>query len=166
MKKLDSFLDKVLSVITVILYMAMIIVVLMQIAARYMPSLTLSWTEELTRFIFVFIIALGAPLSLKYNAFADVDLIYEKFPKNAKKICIFIDFLLISIFLGIVIYSGYLFTTLGGRSVSPAMRWPMFIHHSTILFFGIFSLFYSVLKLIDFLKDSDKALEQFDITQD
>lgn len=162
MKKIDKILDKILSFITVCLYMAMILVVLLQIGARYIPSLTLSWTEELTRFIFIFIICLGAPLSLKYNSFADVDLVYEKFPLKVKKICYFLIFALIALFNIVVIFSGYKFVVLGKRSVSPALHWPMFIHHSSVFLLGIFSLFYSTLKIIKLFKDSDNALKDFE----
>lgn len=162
MKVIDNIIDKLLSIVTVCLYAAMIVVVLMQIAARYLPSLTLSWTEELTRFLFVFIICLGAPLSLKYNSFADVDLLYEKFPRPVKKVCYFIIFVLISIFNIVVIYSGYKFLLIGARAFSPALHWPMYLHHGSVFLFGIFALFYSILKLIELLKNPELALKNFE----
>lgn len=161
MKKIDELLDKILSVITVILYIIMIIVVLMQIAARYIPSLTLSWTEEFTRFLFVFIVTLGAPLSLKYYAFADVDLLYDKLGNKAKKVLYVIIYLSVLIFDIVVILSGYNFVKLGSRSVSPALHWPMYLHHSTIILFGIFSTFYCIVKLIKFFKNPQKAIDDY-----
>ena len=162
MKKLDELLDKILSIITVACYMLMIIAVLMQIAARYIPSLTLSWTEELTRFFFIFIICLGAPLSLKYASYADVDLFYVKFPRSVKKIVYLLIYISITIFTIVVILSGYRFILIGTTSVSPALKWPKFIHHSSVFLFGIFTLIYSILKLVYFAQDSDKAISQYD----
>lgn len=162
MKKIDGFIDKLLSAITVVLYMAMIIVVLLQILARYNPNLTLSWTEEFTRFLFVFIITLGAPLSLKYTAYADVDLLYDKFPTGIKKICYIIIYLAILVFSVVVVYSGYKFTLLGTRSLSPALRWPMYLHHSSILIFGVITTLYCVLKILKFLKSSDDAIQEYE----
>ncbi|EGY80064.1 TRAP transporter small permease [Peptoniphilus indolicus] len=157
MKKIDKYIDLLLSVSSTICYFCLIIVVLMQIAARYMPSLTLSWTEELSRFFFVFIISFGAPLSYKYKSYADVDLIYDKFNEKTKNVMDITGNICVFIFTVVVLISGWRFMLIGKRSVSPALQWPMYIHHSTIILFAIGTIFYSVFNFIKTFTKSEKS---------
>lgn len=159
MKSLDNILDKVLSLLSVLLYGGMTIVVLIQIAARYADNLTVSWTEEMTRLLFVFIIALGSGLSLKYGAYADVDILYERFPRPLQKVSYILNYVFILIFNVVAIVSGLNFIEVGKRALSPAMRIPMGYLHATIFIFGIVSAFYTVMKFIEFFKNPDKTID-------
>ncbi|HWR62375.1 MAG TPA: TRAP transporter small permease, partial [Clostridia bacterium] len=60
-----------------------VIIVLMQVIMRSVFNYSLSWTEELSRYIFIWQVWLGASTALKYNEHIRVELIFT-FVKNVK----------------------------------------------------------------------------------
>lgn len=153
--KIDKVVDKVLSTITTLLYIAMIVVVLLQIVGRYTPSITISWSEELTRLLFVYIVCLGAPLSIRYEEFADVDLIISEVAAKKKRILYIVIYALMVIFCGVMSISGLKFAEIGGKSISPAMKLPMVIHYSSIPITGFLCGIYSLLQLYGIIRNQD-----------
>lgn len=130
--QIGKVFEKSLSVITSILYLLMIATVTIQIAARYISFITVPWTEEFTRLLFIYIMCLGAPLSLKYEEFVSVDILTMKWSTKARLFSSAIVFLLIAAYCMIIFYTGIPFAKVGLRSTSPIMRLPMVIHHSSI----------------------------------
>lgn len=152
MVKIERYLEKILNTITTLLYFLLIVVVLVQIIVRFTPSITIPWTEEFTRLIFIYIICLGVPLSLKKEVFADVDLFTTKMPKKVYNINYVIIYLLIAIFCAVTFISGINFAIVGMKSLSPAMKLPMVIHYSSIAISTILCLLYSLMHFVNYLK--------------
>jgi len=85
----------------------MVITTLVGIFFRYGLNHALSWTEELTRFMLVFIGLIGAALALwKDEHIAFLSLV-DKLPLNLQKILKVFCYLLMEIFVGTIVYYGY-----------------------------------------------------------
>lgn len=102
-RPLLDYLDKALSWALVISAMAMILVVLLQIIARYALPWSPHWTEEVARFSFIYMVSFGAGLALKDNAYVNVTTLLAKLPPKAKLymeslILLFICVLMLSMF--------------------------------------------------------------------
>lgn len=102
-KTILNMLDNAFWVIDMIVYVCMIGVVLLQIFARVCLPKVPSWTEELSRYLQVYLVAFGAGLAIKYDSFVSVDTVFGFIGKKAG--------LLIKIINNIVVFIMFIFLT-------------------------------------------------------
>jgi TRAP-type C4-dicarboxylate transport system permease small subunit len=77
--------------VTVILFLCMVIAALMQVLFRFVLKLSVPWTEELARILYVWIVFLGAVLVEADNNQIKTTFIIDKFPPNIRfiiQVCI------------------------------------------------------------------------------
>ena len=67
MEKLAALTERGLKVFTGTLLAAMVVVILLQVTFRYALNLSLAWTEEVGRYLFVWICLFGASLAYRYG---------------------------------------------------------------------------------------------------
>ncbi|MFS0824497.1 TRAP transporter small permease [Bacillus sp. 1P02SD] len=141
MSSILKWLTRILGFLSVVCFTGIIIIVTMQILSRYFPY-SYIWTEELTRYLFLFGIATGAPIALLRNEYIAVDIIIARFPKRVRKvfdICIMISLLLISV---IMIKESLSFVQIGTAQLSATMPIKMsWIHGSMLILSTFLSLF-------------------------
>ncbi|WP_459980140.1 TRAP transporter small permease, partial [Paenibacillus sp. YK5] len=73
----------------------MTIFVFGNVVLRYVFNTGLTWSEELSRFLFIWMIFLGSILGLKDNEHLGVDMMVKKLSYKGKKICFVVSNLLI-----------------------------------------------------------------------
>ena len=89
------------------LFIAMFIVLVMQIFARQIFNSPLIWSEELSRLIFVYVGLLGVSMGIRSQQHIMIDFLYAKFPKSMQKIVFTIIQILILACLIFFLYFGY-----------------------------------------------------------
>lgn len=100
MKYLDIFED----VFLVLALLAMGLILLVQIVSRYCFNYPLVWSEELARFIFVWMAFIGASFGVKNKTHINMALLFNKMPRRAKMaVQIVNNILAMTIFLMIVV---------------------------------------------------------------
>lgn len=123
-----DFVDVIVMHICVVLMFAMFVMVLLQVISRYLLPFSLSWTEELARFLMLWLIFLGASHIAKASSYIRVDFIIKKMPFFVQTA---LNVLIKLIILAVSGYFAYLsftvFTTTAVREVSPSMQIPMLI---------------------------------------
>lgn len=63
---------------------AMLVVIVLQVASRYVFNNSLSWTEELSKSLMVWCAFLVAPWALRSSAHVGIDMFVEAMPKRGK----------------------------------------------------------------------------------
>jgi TRAP-type C4-dicarboxylate transport system permease small subunit len=113
--------------IIVLLFSALIILCFLQIIFRSVLNLSLSWTEELSRYVFILLVYLSACAAVLENAHVRVEVI-DGFVKGANKKYMdsFVDFLFIA-FIGYIGYYGFMISldAFEVKLLSPAIQVPM-----------------------------------------
>ena len=145
-------IEKTLEYIVILTFTALIAVVFLQVFARFFLPKAPSWTEEASRFFFIYSIAFGAPLALKRGEYVRVDILINIFPKKIQDILDGVIYLILTIFFLIITYYGYTFGSLGITQTSPAMGLPMCIPYMSIGLSGAFLTIYGILKAIERFK--------------
>ncbi len=133
--KFDKFLNTVNYLATSILFMAMLINVIGSVILRYIFGFSYRWTDELSRYLFIYIVFLGIPIAFRENIHAAIEYFRSTFFKKIKHgLQVFCDFL-----IGItVVYIGY-FTIIMiqgrlGKTLSSGLKIPMrYIYISVII---------------------------------
>jgi len=145
-------LEKVLKAGVFIVFAALILVVTFQVFSRILfPDLSQIWTEEVTRFLFIYSIALAAPIAMKRKAYVNIDLI-NKLPAKLLIIVKIIIEILILVLFAVIFYYGIKFTMLGTIQRAPTIKIPIAIVFVTIPVMGAFMTFYCAVNFIKFIK--------------
>jgi TRAP-type C4-dicarboxylate transport system permease small subunit len=99
--------------------------VLIQVFTRIFLPQSPVWTEELSRFALMFVVAFGVGLAIRSGDLVNVDLFLNVVPKKARRILETIAFTLTAT-LGVVIFVPALeFMAIGEIQTSPALDWRM-----------------------------------------
>ena len=155
MTNFRKLIDATLAFLTVLSFAGVIIIVTIQIISRFAPF-SFIWTEELTRYLFLYGIAFGAPLALMRNEFINVDMILNRMPDNFRRYYEIIIYLAIILLSLVMVVQGYSFTLLGDNQRSATMPFQMSVVHASL-----FLVFYAVLKIIDLIKNKQDYSQNF-----
>lgn len=119
-----------------------IISVLIQVISRTFLPKTPSWTEELARYLFIYMVAFGSSVAVHKKEFVAVDLIIDFLPKIIRKLIELVINIVLLLFVTFVLLKSVLsFAILEYRMVSTAMQVPMqYIYFSMIILFGLLIL--------------------------
>lgn len=144
--KLDALLEKTL----VVIMSAMVINVLWQVFSRYILTNPSSFTDELARYLMIWVGVLGAAYVAGKGNHVAITYFSEKMsPANLKKTQVFINLtILVFAVLGMLIGGVRLvYITLVLEQLSPALKIPLGVVYSVIPISGILIIFYKILDL-------------------
>ncbi|HIW12102.1 MAG TPA: TRAP transporter small permease [Candidatus Salinicoccus stercoripullorum] len=147
MKIMDR-VDKILGIISMIFFTALLIVVVTQILSRYFPY-QFTWTEELSRYLFVYSMVTATPVALRKSEFITVDLVPTSLPKNAQRIYESVISVLIMIFSIFLFIYGIQFTGLGMDFYAPTLGINMVYIYASIPILALLLFMYSIVYIID-----------------
>ena len=144
-------IDKIIGNFLVILMAAMTLDVLWGVLTRYLIGSQASWTEELARFLLIWIGILGAAYASGQKMHLAIDLLKPQLsPSNQGRLTFFINLLVIFFAATVMVIGGlrliYITQTLG--QLSPALRVPMAIIYSVVPISGLLVIYYKVLELV------------------
>ena len=106
LKKLNFFLLKnYLEIVLVFLLVAMTLTVFSQVIARYIFEAPLSWSEELARFILIWLSMLSAAYAFKTKSHFALTILVTKLPEKQQKFTSFCIHVTVAIFF--IIISGF-----------------------------------------------------------
>ena len=102
--KVFDAVEKVLSAISGTLLVTFTLLTLVQVVMRYVFEMPLSWSEQLSRYLFIWMIMLYMPVIMRHGNNLGFDLIINKLPQKAQDIFWLICETLIGIFAGLYCY--------------------------------------------------------------
>lgn len=125
-EKLNSHLEMYVASVFLVLFTILTII---QIIARYVFSFPLDWSEELSRFAFIWFVFLSTSYAVKHQAHVRLTVIVNMLPKLAKKIVQIIALLFLLAFFGFVFYNSFELTEFvyQSKQLSAANRLPMYL---------------------------------------
>lgn len=125
MKKLLLIIDGVLSFLLIFTLLLLLVPVSLQIFSRYTDLIPrYMWTEEMSRFFFVWLIMLGATLGVREKMHFDVDFL-PQLSDNANRRLLFVCQVFMLIFSAVIFYWGIEFTQFGWNQTSELAEMPM-----------------------------------------
>ncbi|WP_213974247.1 TRAP transporter small permease [Tepidanaerobacter acetatoxydans] len=127
MEKVKKIFNNIEEFFVVILLLIMTVVVFWQVVCRFVLKASLPWSEELSRYILVWVTFLGASIGVKRGAHIGVEAFLMLLPKQARKfvnylisaVCVIFCFIVFKESLSIIKMQ------IANAQVSPAMQIPM-----------------------------------------
>ena len=149
MKVLNKILETVLGIVVAV----MVIGCFWQVFTRFILNSPSKYTEELLRYLLIWMTMLGVPYAYGKDSQLSINLFtrsFDKKTKKKKKIGIEVLILFLSVF--VMIAGGFMVTTNSAGQTSPALHMPMQLYYACVPISGILMVMYCITRLMNFLK--------------
>lgn len=131
---------------------AMAVVTFSQVVARYVFQAPLSWSEELARFLLMWLSMLSAAYAFKIKAHFALRFVLKAFSPSVERLVLLGVSLLVAIFLATFIYFSVVFVLGVEGHRAPALQIPMELPYSSAIVGGLLMLYYVLKHLWQDLK--------------
>ena len=153
MSKFNAVLIKAIEWILAFLLGIAVLMILSQVIFRYGLHSPLSWTEQTSRYLFVWMMMLSTAVMFYRNSSMAFDLLLHSMPKKPR---FWIEALIIAIVIAFAAYYGYqaliLSTKVAGRFTS-GVRVPLSFMYSSMFISNICVVLVMVEKFIDHFRN-------------
>lgn len=159
LKKID---EKFEETILVFLLVAMTLILGVQIIARYVFNNSLSWSEELVRYMFVWSGFIGVPYCIKKGTSIKVDQFRSHMPVKFQKFLLYFDkIIMIALFVILTVFSYDVVrrTYLSGQT-SAAMGVPIYLVQLSVLIGSILSIIRTVQNLVELFTGKKEVVQK------
>ncbi|MEX1216457.1 TRAP transporter small permease [Saccharospirillum sp.] len=156
---LVKLLDGIFAVLAVSALLAIAVVVIIQIVSRFLLPTSPIWTEELSRYLFIYLIVMSSGLIVRKNLHVRLELFQSALsPFWGKVYDIFCHLMVGGFALYILPYS-IKYAQIGRWQTSPALEVPMYWSFLSVCFFFALTAFYSfVCIVLLFLERDDQGV--------
>lgn len=127
----------------------MTIIIFWQVIARYVVGSSLAWSEELSRFLMIFMIMIGASLALRENQLISVEVVPEMLRGRVKKWLTVIVHLISIIFYTVIIMFGWKVALSFGNQIAPGTGISMFFIYLSLPLGGVLLLLNSITCILE-----------------
>jgi len=117
--------NKCLKWAIIIAMVVMLFVIFIQVIFRYVFQNSLTFSEELARYLFVYIVFFGTAVVARENGHIVVGVLSQKLKGKTAKYTKVAAYTSIMVFVTILFYHGVKVVTLTSYQLSPALRIPM-----------------------------------------
>lgn len=153
--------DRFEEVLLVLLLISMTLVLGVQIIARYVFQNSLTWSEELVRYLFIWSAFLGVPYCINKGASLKVVQFIDYLPAKLKNIVLMIDRVLMVVFFAAIFVFGLLVVKnsfLSGQR-SPALGLSMYIVYLSVVVGSGLAIIRVIEKIVLCLKNKDERIK-------
>ncbi|GAA0316497.1 hypothetical protein GCM10008967_03850 [Bacillus carboniphilus] len=167
MKGILRSLDRIEEYILIVTFPLMLLFVFSATVFRYFEIGSLTWAEEASRYLMVWLAFAGIGLGFKRNSHLGLSFFVNKFPPTAQKFLFFVRAALIILFGGMVSYFTFLLVSnqFQNTQTSPAMGIPIWLVYSAVLFGSVMIIVRTIqmattsVKLNDFSTQEKEEIE-------
>lgn len=160
MQMLLSFISKLLEKILMLAMAAIVVTVTWQVFSRFIMQSPSSFTEELARFLLIWIGILGSAYAYQSKAHLGLDLFVDKLaPVKQKPVRILIELIVLVFACGVMMYGGALLVLMNIelKQTSAALGLNMGLIYSAIPLSGALIMLFCLDNIIRLIKSTPSA---------
>ncbi len=117
---LGRWFDWVVERILAVVFIGFTVLSFAQVVARYVFGYPITWTEEISRYLFVWVVFVGAGVAERYRAHVTLDFLVSRFsPRLNHWLTLLNGFLCIAMVLILFVWYGWSLTLVSMRQHSP-----------------------------------------------
>mgnify|MGYP004733554479 CR=1 FL=1 len=162
-ERLEYAVKTILSVIVQILGVALLITVAIQIAVRYLP-VTVAWTDELSRFLFVWYAMLSIAVSYIEDKHLFLDILYSRLKPGMQHMLDGISHILVLATAVLITWKGMELLQIVRIQKAPILTISMAWFYAAVPVGFLFVAFHALFSTIDFFgkkgREARKALDE------
>jgi len=152
LEKANKYIEKIEYLFALLLMGFTTLITVGQVVTRYGFNYPLTWPEELSTLLLVWITFVGTSLLLKREQHIEIDFFTNHFSRKAQKVISLINYLLMFVFLVFVTYGAYKLQSFQSRHYTVALRIPKNFFSLSLLVMGISMCFFLVFAFLRRLK--------------
>lgn len=151
MQRLSDILVAVCRVGTAIAFLVLIGTVLTQVIGRSVVNSSPPWTEELTRYSMLWMIACAAGLSFRSGDLVNVDILSDALPGRWPWLMRLVSALATAGLCAVLIYPAWRYMAIGVRQTSPVLTISMNFIYASVLAVLVLLLVFSLVRVMGML---------------
>lgn len=135
MEKVLGFIDRLNGVVKVfigLLIGVMAIIITLQISSRFIFDFSLSWSEELARYLSIYAVFFGTAVALRSQKLIAVEILHEIIPKKVSQTLKIFVYLVCIVFFAILLVKGIEMVQQVQMQKSPALQISMAIPYAAV----------------------------------
>ncbi len=137
MERIANLYCKGLNVLTAIALLLMVALVFGNVVLRYVFNSSIIVSEEVSRWLFVWITFLGAVIALREHAHLGTDALVSRLPPMGKKVCLVLGHLLMLYVCWLVFQGSLEQTKINADVLAPSTQLPMAIVYAAGVVFAV-----------------------------
>ncbi|HEX6980670.1 MAG TPA: TRAP transporter small permease [Alphaproteobacteria bacterium] len=146
--RLFGSLATLLRALTGIAFAVLIAAVLLQVVTRLALPVSPVWTEELSRFALLYLVALGGGLALRTGELVNVDLLLTALPERGRRWLEAVAMVGVICFAATLVPPALEFVAIGEFQTSPALGWQMTWIHLIVLIAPLSLALFAIERLV------------------
>lgn len=143
-----NYLSKITIFMVILLAAVMVLTVLIGVFFRYVLHNSLSWTEELARYLMIWAALLSISIGIKDKEHVGIQLIIRKLPIKYARILNFLVNIIILIFLSVLSYKGMYIANKAIPQLSTGLGISMFWALLSIPVSGVLAIIQQIIQII------------------
>lgn len=160
LEKVNKYIGKIEYLFALLLMGFTTLITVAQVVTRYGFNHPLTWPEELSTLLLVWITFVGASLLLKREKHIEIDFFTNYFSKKAQKAISLINYFLMFVFVVVVTYGAYKLQAFQSRHYTVALRIPKNLFSLSLLVTGISMCLFLIMAFLRRLKKSSHVPEE------
>lgn len=136
-KRVLDYIDNIIKWVAIAAFSTMTIMIVLQVISRYVFKSSLSFSEELARYMFIWSVLLGSAMCLKRRSHVNVEIVMAYAPNIIKKYGGLVANILSLVFYIILVYYGFIVVGVTMNQTSPALGIKMGYVYLSIPLSGI-----------------------------
>lgn len=124
-KKAWTWIDRGIAVLMAVCLGGMTVIIFAQVVFRYILKSPLSWSEELSRYLFVWVSFIGSVVAARRGQHIGVELLVNRFPTQIQKVIRCLAHFVTAGFFAVILYSIILMWPKLMAQTTSALKLPM-----------------------------------------
>lgn len=130
--KTIDVINKIVGLLLALMLGVMSILIILQVISRFVINFPLTWSEELSRYLMIYIVFLGASLAMRHNKLISIEILPETLTGNKRKFVIILVMVISIIFFAILFKQGIDMLPLVQMQSSPGLQLSMAVAYASI----------------------------------
>lgn len=132
LEKIQNGLSKAVSFLIAMTLIVMVFVIFLQVLVRFFKG-ALPWSEELARYLQIYLTLLGVSVAIKNKNLISVDILFKKTGSKGQKILEDLRYFFMTVSLIFMGYSSWTLIQMTMKQVSPVLSIPMGVVYFSVL---------------------------------
>ena len=132
----------------------MVVVVFLQVVFRFVIRSSLPWSEEMARYLMVWIVFLGASIGIKRKSHIGVDALVSLLPETIRRWTAVLVNGLFCVFFAFMIHYGRMILRVVGFQLSPAMEISMAIPYGAAFAGGVLMFLHCFFQMLELMVEA------------
>lgn len=142
MERISHFVGKMIEKILLALMVVLVAVTFMQVLARFVFKIPISWSQEMVKLCFVWIIFMGAAIAVKEGAHLTLDMISSHLPEGMQRIIRIMVLSLMLLCAVIMLYGGGRYCINCASKTMITMPLPADVQYISMPISALFMIWY------------------------